>query len=197
MRNQHSRPIIGLATRRPWSTCALACCVVALVAIAAPQRAAAAPTADQGNWIVLVDPENSISFALLHGPKGAERAVGHIGMAGWGPKWAWAGIGSKDKPKGEFVVSAPFTVNKAAGQIIDVQLHVEKKGPRSIVFRYDLNADKDVPLTILAAIIGFDKEISGNLSANSSGKETSLKLPLKMGSLPSVSHATYKLDGVG
>jgi hypothetical protein len=197
MRNQHSSPIIGLATGRQWFNCALACCVIALGTMVVPHRATAAPAPDQGNWIVLVDPENSLSFALLHGPKGGERAVGHVGMAGWGPKWAWAGISSKDKPKGEFTVPAPFTVNKAAGQIIDVKLHVEKKGPRAIIFRYDLSAEKDVPLTILAAIVGFDKSIAGELAANGAGRETSQKLPLKMGSLPSVSHATYKLQDVG
>src|SRR5580698_10487502 len=39
-------------------------------------------------WAVLADSENGFAFTLLHG----NAAVGHIGVAGWGPNWAWAGI---------------------------------------------------------------------------------------------------------
>ncbi|HWE02774.1 MAG TPA: hypothetical protein VG326_10235 [Tepidisphaeraceae bacterium] len=197
MRNQHSGFVIGSAIRRPWAAYALAFFIITCAAAIPSSRVLAGPAPDEGKWIVVVEPGNSLSFSILHGPKGAERAVGHIGMAGWGPKWAWAGIGSKDKPKGPFVVSAPFTVNKAAGQVIAVQLDVAAKGTRSVVFRYDLTADKDVPLTLLAAVIGFDKSLAGEFTATGDGKETSLILPLTRGQINATSHATYKLIGVG
>lgn len=185
-------PFLLKTSTRAFFVCAMALCCFALV-----QRARAADDASTSKCVVLVDPENSLSFALLRGPKGAERAVGHVSMAGWGPNWAWTGIRSVDKPSGPFVVSAPFVVNKARGQAIAVKLRVTKEGTRSVEFQYDLYADKDVPLTILAATVGFDKALAGQFIATAGGKQTSLPLPLSKGAVQDVSHAAFNLTGVG
>ncbi|HSU67803.1 MAG TPA: hypothetical protein VLJ39_13085, partial [Tepidisphaeraceae bacterium] len=94
------------------STRVLFCSLLLLGSIATSGRSAGA--AEGGRFVLLVDPKNSVSFAILHGPDGAGQSIGHVGLAGWGPKWAWVGVQSKDKPQGPFVVSAPFVVNKAA-----------------------------------------------------------------------------------
>jgi hypothetical protein len=172
--------------------CLLAC---SLFALAAPARAGGVDP--DSTYVVLVDPDNSVSFALLYGTHGAERSVGHVGMLGWGPKWAWAGIRSTDKPNGPFVVSAPFTLNKEAGQSIAIQLHVTQTGKRSVAFQYDLTGEKDVPLTLVCATLGFAKQIGGVLHATSGGKERSIPLPLTHGEIPNVSHANFVLGAAG
>lgn len=45
-------------------------------------------------------------------------------------------------------------MNKEAGQVIDVRFQAWKSDPKAISFRYDLNANKDVPLTMLMAGLG-------------------------------------------
>src|SRR6185437_10131661 len=184
---------------RPWNlrTPAMVRWVLVVCCVVLVQRACASETRPPGHFIILVDPANSISFSLLHGPQNAETSIGHISMAGWGPKWAWAGIHSGDKPQGPFVVSAPFVVNKGAKQTIAVQLHVTQTDKRSVAFQYDLSAETDVPLTMLAATVGFNKSSGGAFVATGSGKPAELKLPLSRGAVNEVTHAEFKLNGAG
>jgi hypothetical protein len=167
-------------------------CVAAL-----PARSRTADASPTDPFIVLMDPDNSLSFALLHGPQGAEQSIGHVSMAGWGPKWAWASLRSTEKPGVPFAVSAPFVVNKAAGESIAIELHVTPTGKRSIAFQYDLTAQKDVPITIVCATLGFAKSIGGQLVATSAGKEQTVPLPLTRGEITNVSHVVFKLANAG
>lgn len=166
----------------------LAVCCLALVS----RACAGAPGANE-NWLLVVDPENSVSFSLLHGPVGHEATLSHIGMAGWGPKWAWTGIRSSDHPEGDFSVSAPFVVNKAAGEEIDIRLHVSRSGSRAVVMTYDVSANKDVPITILAATLGIDRSAKGSWVASQGSNKTTLPLPLTRGAISGVSRLELKL----
>lgn len=116
----------------------------------------------QEGWNALVSPDNSFNFAFL---KGDTIAV-NVSMVGWGPKWAWMGINGKGKMEGdEFVVNMPFAVNKQAGEVIDLTCRVRKVGPRSVAFRYEMSADKDVPLTSLVAVINMAKQFQDGQAA--------------------------------
>ena len=84
--------------------------------LAAAQWVAAGESGEAGRYVVLVDPDNSLSFAILHGAPGREQSIAHVGLVGWGPSWAWTSVESKEKPNGSFDVSAPFVVNRNAGQ---------------------------------------------------------------------------------
>ncbi len=109
--------------------------------------------AENADWRALVSPDNSLAFMFL---RGNER-VFSISLGGWGPQWGWVGFGSTEKASGdEFVVTAPFEVNKARGQVIMIKQRVWQSAAQEISINYELSADKDVPLTMLIAGLGFD-----------------------------------------
>lgn len=174
-----------------WLSVGVAGCV--LLVIAALRAEQHNP---EGGYVLLVDPDNSFSFAILQGPHGHEQSIGRIGLVGWGPKWAWAGVESREKPGGPFNVRAPFVVNRSAGQAIDVGLSARATGKRSVAFTYDLTAQKDVPLTLLCATLGFGRSTGGRMVATSGQKEQTIPLPLTRGQLSDVSRLKFELaDG--
>lgn len=171
-------------------------CGITSFLISIPAWLRAGERASGDGYVVLIDPDNSVSFAILRGPSGQEKAIGNVELAGWGSKWAWTSVQSKEKPNGPFNVTAPFVANKAAGQAIAVHLNVNQTGKRSIAFAYDLTAQRDVPLTLLCATIGLDRSAKGQMTATSGGKEQTLPLPLTRGQLANVSRMRFKLpDG--
>jgi len=114
---------------------------------------AGAATAEE-QWAAVASPENSLAFDLVKG----ETPVFHLSLGGWGPNWAWVGIGAKEKAKGErLAVAAPFVVNRSSGEVIDVKFQAWKSSPREVSFRYDLSAAKDVPITMVIAGLGVEK----------------------------------------
>src|SRR5271157_1535911 len=130
-----------------------------------------------GDWRALVSPDNSLAFMFL---RGSER-VFSISLGGWGPQWAWIGLGSNEKASGEeFVLTAPFEVNKAQGQVIMIKQHAWKSADKEISINYELSADKDVPLTMLIAGIGFDEKFQDGdlLLRHRDGTEGTLPLSL-------------------
>src|SRR6185437_6540295 len=145
-------------------------------------------------YLVLVDPDNAVSFTILGGPNGPGQSIAKVGLAGWGPSWAWVGVESKEKPRGPFVVQVPFVVNWAAGEAIGVQLGVRQPSRREVAFTYDLTARKDVPLTLLCATIGIAKSEHGQMIATSGAKEQAVSLPMARGQLTDVSRLRFKLD---
>lgn len=156
--------------------------------------APASAAADKAPWVLLADPEDGLSFAILRDGQ----AVGRVSMGGWGPKWAWVGLGSKDHPEGDtYAVTAPFTVNRSAGQTVSIRLAVAQMDARTVTFRYDLSADRDVPLTLLAATVHFDKTLPGQLGVWADGKETNVKLPPAIRAFKAAPKAVFKLDGIG
>ncbi len=106
---------------------------------------AAPPThAQNGQWMVLISPDNSFNFDIYRDGQ----PVASISAFGWGPNWGWRGFGAKTRATGdELNVSAPFEANKAAGEILNVALNAKKSAPQAVSFRYTLSADKAVSLT--------------------------------------------------
>lgn len=116
---------------------------------------AAASAAD--TWSALISPSNSMEFKFLKD----QTPVAHATVIGWGPNWQWVGVSAKDKAKTDKLdVSTKFVVNQQRGEVIDIRLQVSKTGPRQVAFRYDLSAEKDVPVTMLVAGIGTEKEFA-------------------------------------
>jgi hypothetical protein len=135
-----------------------------------------APAAEP--WSAIINPENTLSFNFLRD----DRPVFHIGMGGWGPKWAWVGIEAKQKADGKKLsVRTPFIVNKDKGEVIDVQFEAWQPAAREVAFRYDLEAARDVPLTLLMAGIGFEVHGSqGTLTlTHAEGKQTKVPMPIR------------------
>ena len=113
--------------------------------------ASTAPAAEP--WSALINPDNSLSFSFLRD----DRPVFHLGLGGWGPKWAWVGLEARQKAEdGRLSVRVPFVVNKDKGEVIDVHFEAWQPAARQVAFRYDLESAQDVPLTMLIAGINFD-----------------------------------------
>jgi hypothetical protein len=155
----------------------------------------AAPAA--GPWSALIDPDNSLSFGFLRD----DRPVFSVGLGGWGPKWAWVGVQAKEKAEGERLsVRVPFVVNKDKGETIDVRFEAWQPAAREVAFRYDLESDRDVPLTLLMAAVNFDPQGGkGTLTlTHAEGKPTKLDLPVRgVRSAPAASQAEFAFDKGG
>jgi hypothetical protein len=128
-------------------------------------------------WTALVDPDNSLSLRFLH----AGQPVFRVSLGGWGPKWAWVGLQSKQKADSDQQTArVPFVVNKDAGEIINVGFTAAHPSTKQLTLRYDLDADKDVPLTLLIAGVEFEADAKGTLTlTDKDGKPTRLPLPIR------------------
>jgi hypothetical protein len=157
----------------------------------------AAPTSAAGPWSALINPDNSLSFSFLRD----DRPVFHLGLSGWGPKWAWVGVQGREKADGKKLsVRAPFVVNKDKGEVIDVQFEAWQPAARQVAFRYNLESAKDVPLTLLIAGVNFETQGSkGTLTlTHAEGKPTKLDLPVRgIRSAPATSQAEFAFDKGG
>ena len=147
---------------------------VAGILVAALLAAAVARAAEP--WAAVLSPQNSLEFGFVKD----DAAVARLGFVGWGPKWAWVGTGAQEKATGDrLVATAPFVVNKAGGEVIDIKFQAWKSSPRQVSFRYDLAAAKDVPVTMVVATLGLDKQFArGKLvQTHADGKESTVNLP--------------------
>jgi hypothetical protein len=162
-----------------------------VILIAAPAARAAEP------WTALTDPDNALSLHFLHDGRPVFRAD----LAGWGPKWAWVGMQSKQKADGDRLsAGVPFVVNKDAGEVVNVRFEATRPAPRQVALRYDLEADKDVPLTMLIAALNFDAEAGkGTLTlTDEKGKPTKRSLPVRgVGPGPVTAKAAFAFDRGG
>lgn len=148
-------------------------------------------------WTVLLAPDNSLNVGFL---KDGQPAF-QVALGGWGPKWAWVGLSSKEKATGErFSTTVPFVVNRAAGERIEIQCEAWKSAAREMTLRYDLTAAKDVPVTMVIAGLSVDKALARGATitlTHLDGQQSTLSLPLKLGSKPAASKAVLSLPGVG
>ncbi|MCX7045383.1 MAG: beta-galactosidase [Candidatus Sumerlaeota bacterium] len=170
------------------------CLILQPLAIYALMSALAAPAAEQ--WSAIVSPQNSLDIGFIKD----QTPVFKIGLGGWGPKWAWVGISAKDKATGDkLVTGAPFVVNKANGEVIDIKLQAWKSGPKQMTLRYDLSAAKDVPITMLIAGLSLSKEFGkGKLTLfHADGQESIMDLSFKRASKPAITKATLNIENAG
>ena len=183
LRHRRENPV-GVSGRPGW---------VALVIVLAfvPAPAAAQP------WSALVDPENSLSLGFLRD----DQPVFRVALGGWGPKWAWVGVQTRDKGKaGRLATRVPFVVNKEKGEVIDVGFEAWQPAARQVALRYDLTAAQDVPLTMLIAGFNFEPHGSqGTLTlTHAEGKPTKLPLPIRgVRAAPAASRAEFAFEQGG
>ena len=156
-----------------------------------------ASTAAAEPWSAVINPDNSLSFSFLR----ADQPVFQVGLGGWGPKWAWVGVQSQQKADGKrLTVRAPFVVNKDKGEVIDVQFEAWQPAARQVAFRYDLEAARDVPLTMLMAAVNFEAQGSqGTLTlTHAEGKHTKIALPVRgIRAAPATEQAEFAFDKGG
>ncbi len=180
----NARPRPGVFGRPCWAA------LTALLILASTASAA-------GPWSALINPDNSLAFSFLRDG----RPVFQLSLAGWGPKWAWVGVQAREKAEGQRLsVRFPFVVSKDKGEVIDVQFQAWQPGKRQVVFRYDLESAKDVPLTQLIASLNFEPQGSqGTLTlTHVEGKPTKVALPIKgIRPGPTASKAEFAFDKGG
>ena len=74
-------------------------------------------------WSAIISPENSVQFSFVKDTT----PVFRLGLGGWGPNWAWVGVGATEKATGDkLVTTVPFVVNKASGEVIDIKFQAWK-----------------------------------------------------------------------
>ncbi len=145
-------------------------------------------------WSAVVSPDNSLEFYLVR----EQMLVGRLGMGGWGPNWQWVGLTAREKAATNGV-HVPFVVNRERGQEIEIRFEALRTGPRQVAFRYEMNAAKDVPLTLLMANFGVDKAYAGGRLKlfHADGKENERPLPFGRGSVPATSNMVLHLERGG
>jgi hypothetical protein len=90
-------------------------------------------------------------------------------------------------------------VNRANGEIIDIRFQAWRSGPREVKFQYDLTASKDVPLTMLVASLGVDRDFNEGrwLFTHPDGNTSALQLPVGITSRPAAAKALLSLNKAG
>jgi hypothetical protein len=174
------------------TTCRHACAALGALLLFASTASAASP------WTALINPDNSLSFSFLRD----DRPVFSLGLGGWGPRWAWVGIHSRQMAEGDrHSLRVPFVVNKGKGEVIDIGFEAWQPEARRVAFRYDLESSQDVPLTMLMAAISFEQHGKGTLTLTHTGdktKQTKLPLPVRgIRSVPATSRADFAFDKGG
>ncbi len=145
-------------------------------------------------WAAVLSPQNSLELGFVKN----DLPVFKLGLGGWGPKWAWVGLSSKDKASGEkFVTTVPFVVNKANGEVIDIKLECWKSSARQLTVKYELSASRDVPVTMVIAGLGVDKKFARGKAvlSQADGQESTVSLPFPRGARPETAKATLALEG--
>jgi hypothetical protein len=138
-----------------------------LPAIAAIAQAASGP------WTVSIRPDNSFAFDTYTGGK----CVLSIDTCGWGPNWSpWFAPSSQAKADRDVLdVSSPLSIGQSHPTF---RLQASPDGPRSLVCRYGLKADEDVPVLMDVVTVGAPAESNGAaVLTRSDGTEETTKLP--------------------
>ena len=155
---------------------------------------ASAPAAEP--WSAIISPENSVQFTFAKDLT----PVFRLGLGGWGPNWAWVGVGTTDKATDDkLILKVPFVVNRAKDEVIDITFQAWKSAPRQVSFRYTLAATNDVPITMLIASLGVEKAFTkGKLSlSHADGTEATLNLPFGRSAQPATTSAVLTLTNAG
>jgi hypothetical protein len=138
----------------------------------APEPVAAGP------WNALIDPENSLAYSFRRG----DQAAFKIDFTTWGPKWAWVGVRAGQRAQnGRVAARTQVVVNKAMGEVINLRCEVWQPGTKQLALQYDLESDRDIPITLLTAPIRFDPSVGrGPLTlTHAENKQTKLELPVR------------------
>ena len=170
----------------------LFCALAAGVLLFAGAAMAAEP------WTAVISPQNSLEFGFVKD----DAPVFRMGLGGWGPKWAWVGVSAKDKDKGtgdRLTTTAPFVVNKASGEVIDIKFEAWKSSPRQVSFRYELAAAKDVPITMVIATLSVNKPFAQGkiVLSHTDGQESTVNLPFGRAAKPVTAKAVLSTEKAG
>ena len=156
--------------------------------------AMAGPARSEGTWVAVVLPTNSFEACFAKDGKPIFTAQ----MMGWGPNWAWAGSPSSQ----EKAVGGKLQIRgliKISEQPVQVACEARQTGQRTVVYKYELTAEKDVPLMKLVTAFAVNDALTGEIVVNmAAGKRQKLPVPQRIMVAPDdAAELVFKLQDVG
>ncbi len=156
--------------------------------------ATAGPAHGAEQWMAVVSPDNSFSSLLAKDGK----AVLEAQVVTWGPNWAWVGSpSSREKAVGGTLkISGSM---KVAGETVTMGCEAQKSGEHTVTYRYELSAEKDLPLTKLVNSLAVNSSVSGEIVVTkANGQQQTLPIPERRLAVPDeATELTFKLKDVG
>ena len=119
-------------------------------------------------------------------------------VMGWGPNWAWAGSPSSQEKAvgGRLHIHGQMTIS---GQPVQVACEVRPSDARTITYRYELTAEKTVPLMKLVAAFAVAEQLKGRIAVSQAGgKQSNLPIPQRIMAAPDdAKELIFTLQDVG
>jgi hypothetical protein len=167
-----------------------------LGALAAMVLTVTGAAATDAPWAVTVTPENSFNLRVLHG----DRAVLSTGEYSWGPNWGGMPGGvapsSKERGKDGMLELAGKWCNGVAAA-----LSVSPSGERDIACRWQLTAEKELPVLMMMTGVSVAGGRKGELMlTRDDGTESVQPIPWQRTELPGperYKRVSFKLADVG
>lgn len=152
------------------------------------------PACGEGAWVAVVSPTNSFEALFVKDGKPLLTTQ----MICWGPNWKWTlPPSSQEKAVGEKLkIHGLVTIS---GQPVQVACEAQQSGERTVAYKYELTAQKDVPLTKLVTAFAVRDSVAGEIVVTrASGKTQTLPIPQRRTEAPDdVVKLTFKLKDVG
>ena len=102
-----------------------------------------------------------------------------LGMAAWGPSWAYSGVSGQPKNEGGAAVAALGGKLGGTGVPFRVAFRAEQKSPKQLQISYELEAQADSALTLICVDLAPGKTFEGRDAAvEADGKATKARFPL-------------------
>ena len=155
----------------------------------------AVPQTAEASWSVAMLPNNSFGGFIVKGDK----PVLQFEMAAWGPNWSWLSPPTaKDTAvDGELKTSGQLRIGDAQ---VKINLQARKSSDSAVTYRYDLSAEKDFKLTMIAAVFSMAGPCAGQVVVKTAnGAEKTLPIPLVRAQNPieAATQLKFQVQGVG
>jgi len=152
------------------------------------------PVRGEGDWVAVTLPTNS--FETFFAKDG--KPVFSSQVMGWGPNWAWAGSPSSQEKAAGGKLSIRGQI-KISDQPVQVACEAHQSGPRTVVYKYELTAEKNVPLMKLVTAFAVSDSLTGEIVvASASGKRQKLPIPQRIMVAPDdAAEMVFKLKETG
>ncbi len=141
--------------------------------------AAAEPLGPGQDWAVAVAPNNSFEGFIVRG----NQPVLQFETLQWGPNWRWAAAPKSQARAVDGLLQASGDVTlKVTGERFDVNLTARQSSETSVTYRYELSAEKDVALSMIAPAFSLAGQYAGRVVLTlADGTERTIPLPLPSG----------------
>lgn len=100
-------------------------------------------------------------------------------LAAWGPNWAWTGFQGESRIERRETIAQLTAKLGGTGVPVTIDFRAKQPSPRQIVFSYNLAAQRDTELTLIAPTISLGKTSNiGEIVIHSNSGSTKARVPL-------------------